>query len=89
MVALIRKNYQLTLPAKVRKSLHLKVGDVVEIKEKDGKIVLIPKKIIDPTQAYFWTKEWQEGEQEVEEDIRKGRVHKAANVEKLLKGLKG
>lgn len=89
MVTLIRKNYQLTLPASVRKRLRLKVGDVVEVTEKGGKIVLIPKKIIDSEQAYFWSKDWQEAEREVEEDLRKGRVHKATDVEQLLKGLKG
>jgi len=89
MVTLIRKNYQLTLPTKIRKHLHLKVGDVVELKEKRGMILLIPKKTVDPDQAYFWSKEWQAAEQDVEENLRKGKVHKAANVEELLKDLKG
>ncbi len=88
MVTLIRKNYQLTLPASIRKRLHLKVGDVVEVTEKEGKIVLIPKKTIDPDQAYFWSKQWQEAEREVEDNLRKGKIHKAENVEELLKGLK-
>jgi len=89
MVTLIRRNYQVTLPAKLRKRLQLKVGDVVEITEKGGNIILVPKKTIDPEQAYFWSKEWQEAEREVEEDLRKGRVHKASDVEELLKNLKG
>lgn len=88
MVTVIRRNYQLTLPAQVRKILHLKVGDVIEVKAKEGKIVLIPRKTIDPEQAYFWSKEWQEGEREVEENLRKGKVHKAADIEQLLKSLK-
>ena len=88
MVTLIRKNYQVTLPAKVRQSLHLKVGDVIEVRAKEGRIILIPKRTIDPEQAYFWSKEWQEAEGQVEENLRHGKVHKAASVEQLLKDLK-
>lgn len=29
---------------------------------------------IDPDSAYFWTREWQAGEREADEDIREGRV---------------
>lgn len=34
-------------------------------------MIQIPK-----DQAWFWTKEWQEGEKEAEEDIKAGRVKK-------------
>ena len=29
---------------------------------------------IDPDSAYYWTREWQAGEREADEDIREGRV---------------
>ena len=46
-------------------------------------------KRIDPEQAYFWTKEWQEGEREADEDIRAGRVSKAFDTaEEAVKALK-
>jgi hypothetical protein len=37
--------------------------------------VLRVKKLVDKEQAWFWTRRWQEGEREAEEDIRAGRVH--------------
>ena len=52
---------------------------------KDGAI-LKPAKLIDPSQAYFWTNEWQAGEQEAEEDIHKGRVKKFKSVKELMGG---
>ncbi len=35
---------------------------------------MVPKKLIDADQAWFWSREWQEGEREVDEDLRAGRV---------------
>ena len=36
---------------------------------------------IDPDSAYFWTREWQAGEREADEDIREGRVISFDNPE--------
>ena len=38
-------------------------------------------------QAYFWTKEWQEGEKEANEDIKKKRVKDFKNVKGIIKHL--
>lgn len=35
---------------------------------------MINKDKIPQSQAYFWTKEWQEAEREADEDIKAGRV---------------
>lgn len=72
----IRKKYQITLPVSIRKQIsHLiEVGDVIEAEVKENKIVLYPKKLIDPEQGWFWTEEWQEDEKKVDEDIKAGRV---------------
>ena len=45
------------------------------------------RKTMTPSQAYFWTKEWQAGEREAEADIRKGRVKAFKNVKQLIKNL--
>lgn len=84
MVTLIRQNYQITLPASIRRQLGLKVGDVIEALVKEDQIILTPKKTIDAGQAYFWTKEWQEGEHQASEDIRKGRVKKFKTMKSLI-----
>jgi hypothetical protein len=39
------------------------------------------------SQAYFWTKEWQEAEKEASEDIKAGRVKTFDTVEALIKEL--
>jgi hypothetical protein len=47
----------------------------------------IPKKLVDKSQAYFWTKRWQKGEKEAAEDIEAGRVKTFASVDELIKDL--
>jgi hypothetical protein len=44
----------------------------------------MPKKLVDKSQAYFWTRKWQEGEREAEEDIKAGRVKAFDSVEELI-----
>ena len=51
------------------------------------KTVVTPKKLVDKSQAYFWTEEWQKGEAEAEADIRGGRVKTFDSVEELLEEL--
>jgi len=42
------------------------------------------KKLVDKEQAWFWTRRWQEGEREAEEDIRAGRVHSFKNATEAI-----
>lgn len=83
----IRKNYQITLPAPIRKRLHCKIGDIIELIAKDNFIILKPKALIDKEQEWFWTEEWQKGEREAQEDIEKGRIKKSKGVDELIKNL--
>jgi hypothetical protein len=46
-----------------------------------------PHGTIDRSQAYFWTKRWQEGERQAEEDIQAGRVKKFEAVDALIADL--
>lgn len=87
MVLQVRHNFQITLPAPIRKRLGLRVGDILETTVKEGKIIIVPKKTIDATQAWFWTKEWREAEKEAEADLRAGRVKKFKSVEELINDL--
>jgi hypothetical protein len=43
--------------------------------------------LVDKSQAYFWTEEWQKGEAEAEADIRAGRIKTFDSVEELLEEL--
>jgi len=83
----VTRHGQITIPASVRKELGVEEGDLVEIEIVDEKAVLMPKKLVDKNQAYFWTKRWQEGEREADEDIRAGRVRTFNSVEELVEDL--
>ena len=83
----VTRHGQITLPASVRKELGIEEGDLVEIEVEDERAVLMPKKLVDKSQAYFWTKKWQEGEREADEDIKAGRVKAFNSVEELISDL--
>jgi AbrB family looped-hinge helix DNA binding protein len=83
----VTRNGQITLPASIRKRLGIEEGDLVEIEIEDEKAVLMPKKLVDKSQAYFWTKKWQEGEREADEDIKAGRIKTFNTVDELIKDL--
>ena len=84
----IRDNGQITLPTSIRRKTNLKSGDLLDVKiEEDGSIRLTPQVAIDRSQAYFWTKRWQEGERQAEEDIRSGHIKKFDTVDELVSDL--
>ena len=84
----VTRHGQITLPALVRKRLGIEEGDLVEIEVIDEKAILVPKRLVDKSQAYFWTKKWQEGEKKADEDIKAGRVKVFDSVEALFKDVK-
>jgi len=83
----VTRNGQITLPAPVRRSLGIEEGDLIEIEVIDEKAVLAPKRLIDKSQAYFWTKKWQAGEKEANKDIEAGRVKVFDTADELIKEL--
>ena len=83
----VTRHGQITLPASVRKELGIEEGDLVEIEVVDERAVLMPKKLVDKSQAYFWTKRWQEGEREADRDIKAGRVRIFDSGEELIEDL--
>ena len=48
---------------------------------------MVGKMKILKSQAYFWTKEWQEAEREASEDIKAGRVETFETIEELVEDL--
>ena len=54
-VARVRSRGQITLPREVREAAHLEEGDPIEFTITPDGILLQPKKVIDATQAWFWT----------------------------------
>jgi len=81
----IRSNGQITLPATIRRQANLNEGDLLEITvDIDGSIRLSPKIAVDRDQAYFWTKRWQMGEKEAEEDLAAGRYKDFVSIDDML-----
>ncbi len=60
---------------------------MVEIEIEDERAVLMPKKLVDKSQAYFWTRKWQEGEREADQDIKARRLKTFNSAEELIKDL--
>jgi antitoxin MazE len=77
----VRKKSQVTLPLSVRKKLNIEEGDILDVQVRNGEIVLKVKKLIDKDQAWFWTKRWQDGERQADEDIKAGRVYSFPDIE--------
>ncbi|MEW6541547.1 MAG: AbrB/MazE/SpoVT family DNA-binding domain-containing protein [Bacillota bacterium] len=71
----------------VKGRIPLEDGDVLQVMIEDGKIVLIPMKMIPAEQAWFWTAKWQEAEKQAQADLKAGRTKAFPNVDELLEDL--
>lgn len=84
----VRDKGQLTLPSRVREALGVSPGDELEFEVNDAGIVEVHGlKKIRSDQAWFWTKEWQQGEREASEDIAAGRVTRHESVDAMFADL--
>ena len=76
----VTRNFQITIPPEARDALHLRMGSLVEFIIEGNVVTLRPKMLVDEEQSWFWTSEWQKGEQEVNEAIKKGETRTFKNV---------
>ena len=83
----VRAKGQITLPEDVRRAAHLEEGDLLDAEITSEGILLRPQKLIDATQAWFWTTDWQSGEREADADRVAERVSTFASGEDLLDAL--
>ena len=83
----VRANGQVTIPRKLRDEFHIGEGDLVKIEATPDGLLVRPQRMIDASQAWFWTEEWQEGEKRASEDIKKGRTTKFETTEEFLEFL--
>jgi AbrB family looped-hinge helix DNA binding protein len=72
----IRKRGHITLPKSILKRYGLAEGDSLEVSvdEQTGEMKVVPMVQIPADQRWFWTKEWQAGEQEAEADMKANRL---------------
>lgn len=88
ILAKLTSGGQVTLPKEIREKANMAPGDYVQVElDESGHIVLTPKKLVDASQAYFWTEGWQRGERKADEDIEAGRVKKFKSVSDAVKYL--
>ena len=85
--AVIREKGQITIPSDIRGRAGLQQGDPVEFVLTEDGVLMKPKKLIDASQAWFWTEEWQAGEREASEDIARGRLSEVMDSEEFLRSL--
>ena len=76
---------RVTLPAEVRKKLHLAEGDQLEVAVEDDRITLRPARVVVAEDAWAYTAENLAGIRRGLDDIREGRVYQVTE-EDLLAG---
>jgi antitoxin PrlF len=87
-ISIMRSKGQITLPQEIREAARLEEGDPVKVEvTKEGIIILRPQKLVDASQAWFWTPEWQAGEAQADADIAAGRVTRHGTDEEFLASL--
>jgi len=77
---------QIRIPKKILIDLGIEKGDYLEVDVEERQIVLKPRKLIDPSQSWYWTKEWQRMEDDVDKEIQKEQL--SAKFESAEQGLK-
>ena len=87
MLVDFKQKSQVTIPSKLVKKLKLKPGDKLEIYEKNGRLIIEPVSVIPREQAWFYSEQWQQEEQAVEEEIRSGHLKVAESEEELWEEL--
>lgn len=85
----VRKNAQITLPASIRRKAHVEEGDLLEAEVRGDEIVLKAKRLVDKSQSWFWTENWQKAEKAAQDDIARGRIREFETVDDLLEDLHG
>jgi len=80
---------QIRIPKKIMQTLGIDKGDYVQVDVEEGNVVLKPRKLIDPSQGWYWTKEWQKMEADVDKEIEKDQLSpRFKTAEKGIKWLK-
>ncbi len=77
---------QIRIPKKIMTMLGIDTGDYLEVDVEDKQIVLKPRKLIDPAQGWYWSKEWQQAEADVDQELEIGRL--SPRFETVEEGLK-
>jgi AbrB family looped-hinge helix DNA binding protein len=83
----VTRGGQVTIPADLRRQAGIEIGDYVEMRMVEGRLVLVPKQLIDKDQTWFWTQDWQAAEREAQEELRTGQVKAFDTLDELVADL--
>ena len=87
-VVKVGRSRQVVIPKEIWDALELNAGDFFEVEEHHGRIVFIPKRLVDVEELIFWSKQSQEGLKEALQDVRKGRVSIYKSAEEAIRDLR-
>ena len=84
--AKIGQRFTIVLPKETRAGLD--VNDPVDVvRREDGVIEIRPMMLVDKSQAWFWSPEWQRREREVDADYAAGRFRVHDSTDDFLAAL--
>lgn len=83
----VTRKGQITLPAAICRAIGIREGELVAVTTDGDVITLVPMRLLDKSQAYFWSAAWQKAELEADEDIRQGHVRSFENARELIAAL--
>jgi len=87
MLISLKNNSQITIPKSIVEKLKLKAGDNFTIEVENDEIKLKPVIIIDRTQAWYWSKEWQDKIKEADIELKQGKAKHTNDVDDLIRQL--
>lgn len=86
--AVMRRKNQVTLPREVAEALHIREGDEVEFAiAENGQVMLRGMTSVPADQAWFWDRDWQQGEREASEQIAAGLTEEFEDAEAMFDAL--
>ena len=81
----ISPKHQVVIPKKIFEHLNLAPGDLVDVSLEDNYIVVKPKKVVDPEDAWFYSKETQADLRQALKEVSEGKVGPPLKTRKQLK----
>ena len=84
----VKDKAQITLPAKLRRALHIQEGDYLEARLEGNTVVLTPQKVTAKFPTFELSKQGEAMLAEALEDVKAGRVSEFTDVESLIAELR-
>ena len=86
-ISKIVRNGQLTIPAQIRKILHIQDGDIVRFDVQNNQLIVTPVSVIDKDQGYFFTEKWQKAVKASEKAVQQGKYSAYSSAQDLKKDI--